>query len=129
MGQTALNLGNLSPTRDLTFVKDTITGFVEIAKSDKLFGEITNIGMNHEISIGDLANLIAELIKVEIKTAADEQRIRPLRSEVERLCCDNSKLLKCTSWKPRYDLRKGLSETIEWLRKNMHYYKPEIYNV
>ena len=128
-GQTSLNLGNLSPTRDLTFVKDTIAGFVEIAKSDKLFGEITNIGMNYEISIGDLAKLIAELVKVEIKMAADEQRFRPPRSEVERLCCDNSKLLKYTSWKPKYDIRKGLLETIEWLKNNMHHYKPEIYNV
>jgi nucleoside-diphosphate-sugar epimerase len=128
-GQTALKLGNLSPTRDLTFVKDTITGFVEIAKSDKLFGEITNIGMNYEISIGDLAKLIAELIKVEIKIVADEQRVRPPGSEVERLCCDNSKLLKYTNWKPKYNLRKGLSETIEWLGKNIHCYKPDIYNI
>ena len=128
-GQTALKLGNLFPTRDLTFVRDTANGFIEIAKSDELFGEITNIGMNDEVSIGDLVELIADLIKVELKVICDEQRVRPKRSEVEQLRCDNSKLLKHTNWRPEYDLKKGLLETIEWMKSNMNYYKPEMYNI
>ena len=128
-GQTTVTLGNLSPTRDLTFVKDTVNGFIEIAKSDKLFGEITNIGMNDEISIGDLVKLIAELMGVDIEIISAQERVRPEKSEVERLYCNNSKLLKYTGWTPRYDLRKGLSETIKWMKSNMSYYKPKIYNI
>lgn len=128
-GQSTVKLGNLSPTRDLTFVKDTANGFIEIAKSDRLFGEITNIGVNGEISIGDLAKLIAKLMGGDIEIISVQERIRPEKSEVERLCCNNSKLLEHTNWKPRYDLRKGLSETIEWMKSNMNYYKPKIYNI
>ena len=128
-GQTSLKLGNLTPTRDLTFVMDTARGFVAIAESDKLFGEITNIGMNDEISIGNLARLIAELMKSGITIISDDQRIRPDKSEVERLCCDNTKILSKTRWEPEYNLEDGLRETIEWFRCNLKYYKPEIYNV
>lgn len=128
-GQTTLKLGNLSPTRDLTFVKDTANGFIEIAKSDKLLGEITNVGMNDEISIGDLAKLIAGLTKVELKIVSDERRFRPDKSEVQQLRCDNSKLLKHTNWISQYDLKKGLLETIEWMKSNMNHYKPQIYNI
>lgn len=128
-GQTSLRLGNSTPTRDLTFVKDTANGFVVIAESDKLFGEVTNIGMNNEISIGDLATLISGLLDTEIKIVSDDERIRPEKSEVERLRCDSSKILKFTNWKPQYDLKSGLLETIEWLKSNMRYYKSEIYNV
>ena len=127
--QTSLRLGNLTPTRDLTFVKDTARGFVAIAESDELFGEITNIGMNDEISIGDLAKVIAALMESDIKIISDEHRIRPDKSEVEKLRCDNSKILRFTNWKPEYDLKRGLCETIEWLKSNMIYYKPGIYNV
>lgn len=128
-GQSTVKLGNLLPTRDLTFVKDTANGFIEIAKSDRLFGEITNIGVNDEISIGDLAKLIAKLIGSDIEIISVQERMRPEKSEVERLYCNNSKLLEHTNWKPRYDLRKGLSETIEWMKSNMNYYKPKIYNI
>jgi len=128
-GQTTITLGNLSPTRDLTFVKDTVNGFIEIAKSNELFGEITNIGMNDEISIGNLAKLIAQLMGADIEIISAQERVRPEKSEVERLCCNNSKLLKHTDWTPRYDLRKGLSETIKWMKSNMNYYKPKIYNI
>jgi len=128
-GQTTVKLGSLFPTRDFTFVKDTADGFIEIAKSDKLFGEIINIGMNEEISIGDLSKLIAELTEVELRIISDERRVRPGKSEVKQLHCDNSKLLKHTNWRPQYDLKKGLSKTIEWMKSNMNYYKPEVYNV
>lgn len=127
--QTVLKMGNLAPTRDLTFVADTARGFIEIAKSDKLFGEVTNIGMNNEISIGNLAGLIAELMKVEIEIISEEQRVRPHRSEVERLRCDNNKILTHTNWQPQYDLRRGLDKTIEWMESNINLYKPHIYSV
>ncbi len=88
-GQSTVKLGSLFPTRDLTFVKDTANGFIEIAKSDRLFGEITNIGVNGEISVGDLAKLIAKLMGGDIEIISVQERIRPEKSEVERLCCNN----------------------------------------
>jgi dTDP-glucose 4,6-dehydratase len=128
-GEESAKLGNLHPTRDFTFVADPANGFVEIFKSDKLFGEITNIGTNEEVSIGDLAKLIAELMNAKIEIVSDERRVRPETSEVERLCCDNSKLLANSNWKPKYDLTRGLIETIEWFKSHHHFYKANIYNV
>lgn len=128
-GNEQIKLGNLSPTRDLTFVKDTCKGFLEIFKSDKLFGEITNIGMSSEISIGDLVNKIATLAGKQVEILTEEERVRPDKSEVERLFCSNKKLIENTDWKPDYDLDKGLSETIEWLKNNLTNYKHDIYNV
>ena len=92
-GKTELKLVNLTPTRDLTFVKDTANGFLQIALADGLFAEITNIGMSEEITIGELVKLIARLIGTEVQIQSDEQRIRPDKSEVERLFCNNSKIL------------------------------------
>jgi len=128
-GKTNLHLGNLNPTRDLTFVKDTASGFLEISNSQNLNGEITNIGMNDEISINHLVTLIANLLKTEISIVTQDTRVRPEKSEVERLLCDNKKLKSNTSWKPKYTLDEGLNETIEWLSQNLNYYKPNIYNV
>ena len=124
-----LTIGNLAPTRDLTYVKDTCNGFLEIFKSEKLFGEITNIGMGQEISINDLVKKILKLTEIDKSIETDENRIRPDNSEVERLMCNNEKLINNTGWKPAYDLDKGLIETIEWLKQNMNNYKPDIYNV
>ncbi len=128
-GKRELNLGNLSPTRDLTFVKDTCAGFLEIYKSEKLCGEITNLGMSHEISVGDLVNKISALLGNEIIINKDEQRVRPVNSEVERLFCSNTKLIQNTNWKPKYNLDKGLMKTIEWMKKNIDLYKAEMYNI
>ena len=128
-GNNEIKLGNISPTRDLTFVKDTCHGFIEIYKSNKLFGEITNIGMNEEISIGDLAEKVAKLMGKEIKIIRDEKRIRPDASEVEQLRCNNEKILKNTDWNPDYNLEKGLLETIDWFKNSSHIYKSELYNV
>ncbi len=128
-GQKELKLGNLKPTRDLTFVKDTCNGFLEIFKTEKLFGEITNVGMNEEISVGNLVNLIKEITESNIKIKSDEQRVRPEKSEVERLFCNNSKLISNTKWKPDYNLNKGIRETVEFISKNLSLYKPGIYNV
>lgn len=128
-GQNELRLGNLSPTRDFTYVKDTVLGFLEIAKSEQLLGEATNIGAGDEISIGDLARLIATLMQRNVNIVEDKQRLRPGKSEVERLLCDNSKILQKTSWTPRYDLNKGLLETIRWVEQHRDLYKAGIYNV
>jgi NAD dependent epimerase/dehydratase len=128
-GRRQLKLGNIDPTRDLTFVKDTVTGFLEIAKQDKLNGEYVNIGMKEEISVRDLVHLIARLMKADVEIMSDHERIRPTQSEVERLFCDNSKLLANTTWKPSYNLERGLIETIDWLRQHQDLYKADIYNV
>lgn len=128
-GKRILNLGNTTPTRDLTFVKDTAKGFFAIAQSDKTIGEITNIGMNDEISVKDLVQLIGELMNAELQIISEKVRIRPEKSEVERLYCNNEKLKRFTDWSPDYNLKSGLHETIKWLEKNIHLYKPEVYNV
>jgi len=128
-GRSELRLGNTIPTRDLTFVKDTVEGFWEIFRCPTLFGEVTNIGMNEEISIGDLARRIGDLMGRPVTIVPDRERVRPQKSEVTRLRADNSKLKKNTSWAPRYDLQKGLEETIVWFREHRREYKPDLYNV
>jgi len=128
-GIKQLKLGNIFPTRDLTFVKDTANGFVEIAKSSSTKGAVTNIGMNEDISIGDLVQLIAELMNKEVEIITEQQRIRPDNSEVEVLKCDNSLILTNTNWKPKYNLKSGILETIEWFKDHHKLYKADIYNV
>ena len=128
-GYRELKLGNLEPTRDLTYVKDTCAGFLEIFNSDSLFGTATNIGMNQEISIGDLVNKIAELMETNVTVNSDRERIRPGKSEVDRLMCDNSKLITNTNWQPGYGLDEGLIETIDWIKSNKDYFKPNRYSV
>jgi dTDP-glucose 4,6-dehydratase len=127
--KTELDLGNTRPTRDLTYVQDTVAGFIEIFKCEDLIGCVTNIGMNEEISVADLANSISDLLGIITSIREDNQRVRPENSEVERLRCDNTKLMKYTSWKPKYNLKKGLNETIEWIKDNLESYKADIYNV
>mgnify|MGYP000853124078 CR=1 FL=1 len=128
-GKDTIKVGSTFPTRDLTFVKDTALGFLEIAKTENLFGEVTNIGMGEEISVAGLIEKISQLMKREVKIETDDIRVRPENSEVVRLLCGNKKILENTDWKPRYNLDKGLKETIDWISANEHYYKPEIYNV
>ncbi|OGU64878.1 MAG: NAD-dependent dehydratase [Ignavibacteria bacterium RBG_16_36_9] len=128
-GKEKLSLGNLTPTRDLTYVKDTCKGFLEIFKSEKLFGEITNIGMGQEINVGELVKKISSFMSLKVKIEEDTMRVRPENSEVERLLCNNNKLITNTNWKPDYDLDKGINETIEWLKNHIDLYKPDIYNV
>jgi NAD dependent epimerase/dehydratase len=128
-GSKRIKLGNVAPTRDWTFVKDTVAGFVEILQSKSLYGEVTNIGMNEEISIGDLVRKIEILLSVDIEVQSDEQRRRPQNSEVGQLRCDNSKILSHTSWKPQYSLVTGLGETIAFVKDNLALYKSELYNV
>jgi len=128
-GGKKIKVGNLSPTRDLTFVKDTIAGFLAIHESDYLYGQVTNIGMNEEISIGDLIDKIASVMGVSVNAIQDVNRIRPEKSEVDQLLCDNTKLITHTKWKPDYNLVTGLKATAEWMEKNRHYYKANEYNV
>ena len=128
-GEENIKLGNTSPTRDFTFVKDVAEGFLAIYKSDRSLGDVTNIGMGTEISIGDLTKAIASLLNKNVRMVEDQQRVRVEKSEVLRLCCDPSKLKANTSWKPKYDLTRGLKETIAWFEEKSNLYKAELYNV
>ncbi|GAB5410850.1 MAG: 4,6-dehydratase LegB [Balneolaceae bacterium] len=130
-GKKNIKLGDLSPTRDFVYVKDTIEAMTSIAETDNLGGEVINIGTNNEISVGDLVTLIANLMDTEIEVIQDEQRIRPANSEVFRLKCDNKKLLDRTNFEPTFGLKKGLIETIEWYsnKENLSKFKTDIYNV
>lgn len=128
-GKKQVQLGSLSPSRDLTFVKDTCKGFKEIFKSEKLFGEVVNIGMGEEISIENLTNMIFKLMDVDIEIITEDQRVRPEKSEVDRLHCSNEKLLKNTNWKPEYNLSKGLQETIDWFKTSGTSFKVDEYSV
>lgn len=127
--QESIKIGSYDTLRDFTFVKNVVSGILKIAESDRLFGEITNIGMNEEINIGDLAKQISELMNIKIEIITEKERVRPDKSEVKRLLCDNSKIKELTGWRPRCDLKTGLIETIEWFRINRKEYKPEIYNI
>lgn len=126
-----IRLGSLHPTRDLVFVKDTVQGFIEIAKSDTLIGEEVNIATGKEISVGDLVQKIISLSGAEASVTTEEQRIRPAKSEVERLLGSNEKLLRHTNWQQQYSIDEGLQQTIEWFSKenNLLQYKADIYNV
>jgi NAD dependent epimerase/dehydratase len=113
-----IKLGNLDPIRDMTFVKDTCVGFLDIFRSDNFFGEVINIGMNLEVSIEDLAHEIMKIMEVDCSIISDQERIRPENSEVQHLICNNEKLLNNSCWKPEYTLTSGLSETIDWFQEN-----------
>ena len=130
-GYKEVKLGDLTPTRDLLFVKDTAQAFIEIASSDKLIGEDCNIATNSEISMREMAETIIELINPSALIVQDKKRIRPEKSEVFRLYGDNAKILKNTDWKQEYSLKSGLQETIEWfyIKENLKQYKAGIYNV
>ncbi len=130
-GKSEIKLGDTTPTRDLLFVKDTVRGFIEIAKSEKLIGHDCNIATESEITVGDLAQIIIDCINPLAKIVTDEVRIRPSKSEVFRLFGSNQKIRQFTGWKPQYDIRQGLQETIEWFKKpvNLRQYKADIYNI
>lgn len=124
-----LELGNLSPTRDLTFVDDTCSGLIAIANSKKLFGEEINIGSNSEISIYDLITKIKKILGSKIPIKIKKIKKRPKFSEVDRLFCDNKKIKKSTNWRPKVSLDKGLKLTIEWIKKNKEKFKYRKYNI
>ena len=128
-GKREIRLGSLTPTRDFNYVKDTVEAFISVAESDKTIGQVVNAGSNHEISIGDLANKIIEIIGENVNIICDEERFRPEKSEVNRLWADNKKIKELTGWQPKYTLDEGLKETIDWIKSNMKYFKTDIYNV
>jgi len=128
-GKDQIELGSLTPTRDFNYVKDTVNGFIEIAKSNKTIGAEINIATQQEISIGQLAEELIRQINPNAKIVSDEQRLRPEKSEVNRLVGSNEKIKKLTNWKPSYTFEQGLAETIEFFRKNLNRYKTDIYNI
>lgn len=130
-GKEAIKLGALHPTRDLVYVKDTVQGFITIAKDEYTGGKELNIATQEEISIGDLAQNMIDLINPNAFIETEDQRKRPPKSEVERLLGDYTKLHKLTGWKPQYTLNEGLQETIDWFREseNLKGYKTDVYNV
>lgn len=128
-GKEEIELGSLTPTRDFNFVKDTANGFIEIAKSDKTIGEEINIATQQEISIGELAKELIRQINPNARIICDEQRLRPEKSEVNRLLGSNEKIKKLTNWKPNYTFEQGIAETVEFFKGNLDKYKTDIYNI
>jgi len=130
-GFKEIKLGDVSPTRDFNYVEDTCRGFLALADSDQTIGETVNIGSNTEISVGDTLKLIKELMGSDVQFIEDKQRIRPKKSEVFRLWCDNSRIEKLTDFKSQVDIQEGLKRTIDWFTsaERMKNYKAGIYNV
>jgi NAD dependent epimerase/dehydratase len=134
-GMKQIKLGSLHPTRDFNYVKDTVNGFVAVATNESSIGEIINIGSNYEVSIGGTVQQIADLMGASIEIKSDDVRLRPEKSEVERLWADNSKAKALLNWEPAYagieGLRRGLKETIDWFTEphNLTMYKTDVYNI
>jgi len=130
-GAKEIKLGDISPTRDFSYVEDTCRGFIAIAEESKAIGQTINIGSNFEISVGDTLNLIKEIMGSDVSFIRDKKRIRPKNSEVFRLWCDNTKIEKLTGFKPKIDIRSGLKKTINWITQpnNLNQYKSDIFNV
>jgi len=124
-----IHLGLLTPVRDLTFVKDTVQGFIDIGKKRNTIGRVVNIGSGAGITIGDLAGIIIAQINPEIRIKSDENRIRPEKSEVMELICNNRAASELLGWQPAYTLDSGLSETINFIKDHLDFYKPNIYNI
>jgi NAD dependent epimerase/dehydratase len=130
-GVKEIRLGDLTPTRDFNYVDDTCRGFIALAEEDKTIGETINIGSNSEITIRDTLNIIKDIMNSDVKFITENQRIRPEKSEVFRLWCDNSKIKELTNFNPQVDLREGLQKTVKWILdpRNLETYKHNIYNV
>lgn len=134
-GERALKLGALHPTRDFNFVGDTVAGFIAALNTERCIGEVINLGSSYEISIGETARLIAEVMGADIQVLADQQRMRPEKSEVDRLWASNAKAEEILGWQPMYGglegLRRGLTKTVEWflMPDNLSLYKTNIYNI
>ena len=134
-GQCQIKLGAVSPTRDFNYVTDTVAGFIAALESDRGIGEVINLGSNFEISIGETAHVIAETMGSSIEIITDEQRLRPEKSEVERLCASNSKARELLGWQPQYGgqdgFMLGIKKTVAWFREpsNLAAYKANTYNI
>jgi len=130
-GVKEIKVGDLTPTRDFTFVKDTCQGFIALANCDAAIGQEVNIASNYEISIRDTLETIAKIMKSDITFIEESERLRPAKSEVFRLFGDNTKIKQLTGFQPEYSIEQGLHETIEWFTnaENLKKYKSDIYNV
>ena len=134
-GKKQIELGSTHPTRDFSYVSDTVAGFSAALRSDKGVGEMINLGTNHEVSIGDVAQIIADIMCIEISIVTDDKRCRPEKSEVERLRASNVKAFSLLGWQPEFrssgGLRRGLEETVDWFKRpeNLEKYKSTIYNL
>jgi len=128
-GNKELKVGSLTPTRDFNYVKDTVRGMIMLATSANTTGEVVNIGSGSEISIKDLVRFISEMMNSGAVVRTDDARIRPDKSEVRQLRCDNSKIKRLVGYQPRYTLEKGLAETIPWFTQNLAKFKVNVYNV
>ncbi|KQL36752.1 NAD-dependent 4,6-dehydratase LegB [Psychrobacillus sp. FJAT-21963] len=134
-GKSTIKLGAISPTRDFNYVKDTISGFISVMNSEKSIGEVINIGSNYEVSIGETAEMIADIMNVNLKIETDELRLRPEKSEVERLWAENKKAKELLGWEPSFGgkdgFKRGLEETIKWFTKpeNLSSFKTDVYNI
>ncbi|WP_084243362.1 NAD-dependent 4,6-dehydratase LegB [Planomicrobium okeanokoites] len=134
-GKEEIKLGAISPTRDFNYIDDTVDGFISIMNSEKSIGEVINIGSNYEISIGDTVNVISEVMNKKVEIITDEVRLRPSKSEVERLWADNKKAKELLGWEPSYNglsgFKRGISETVEWFSDshNLSRYNADVYNI
>ena len=126
---TTVHLGNQSPTRDFTYVSDTVDGFIRMMECPGAIGQVINVGSGREISIKQLAESVLDLIGRNIPIVCDNERIRPKESEVERLCANNSRACEVLDWQPRHTLRDGLAQTINWIEKNIERYRLGVYTV
>jgi nucleoside-diphosphate-sugar epimerase len=124
-----VTVGNLAPTRDFTFVSDTVNGFIKLAESENCLGEEINLGTGEEISIGDLARQIIRLTGRNVEMIHSTERMRPAKSEVQRLCSNNEKAKALAGWSPAVSLDAGLSATIEWIKRAGHLYAPGQYRI
>ena len=127
LSHNTIKLGSLASTRDYTYVSDTVDAFIQIAEQDSTIGKTYNIGSNKEISIGNLAHKICELTNPKCQIITEKKRMRPEKSEVQRLWADNSKAINDIQWAPKISLEKGLTQTINWVKPSMQYYRTKDY--
>ena len=131
LSKNKIKIGNLNTTRDFLYVKDLCAAYEKILKSKKLLGQVTNVGVDSEISIKKLISKISKILKIKLIPVVEKKRVRPQKSEVLRLKCDNTKIKKMTNWKPKYEIDEGLKKLIKWIKEgdNLKNYKPEDYNI
>jgi len=124
-----VSLGSVYPTRDLTFVKDSVEGFIDFAECEKTVGEVANLGSGYEVSINQIISLVSNCLGKKIQLQREKKRMRPAKSEVERLFSDSVKAKRLFGWQPKTDLKQGIERTISWYEKNLRRYKADIYNI
>ena len=125
----SIHVGNTAPTRDLLFVSDTVEGFLEVGASSKSIGEVINVGTGKEISVGGLIELVKKILGKDLPIEVDEERIRPITSEVDRLLAETSKAKKLLDWESKIEIEEGLRKTIPWIEENIASYQPSVYRV